>query len=110
MYLLTRVAPVHVASRKGNFTILGLLLDYGANVNAVSSDGKTCLHVLASKCVSTSGDKTFLKCLARALNEKGVQVSNCLHHFMWGVNAGSKKSTLMYFYAVLMKKLTFYHL
>ena len=109
MYLLTRVAPVHVASRKGKVTILGLLLDYGANVNAVSSDGKTCLHVLASKCVSTSGDKSFLKCLKRALNEKGVQVSNRLPHFMWGVNTGSN-NTLMYFCAVLMKKLTFYHL
>ena len=75
MYVLTRVAPIHVASRKGNCAVLDLLLRYGANVNAVSSDGKTCLHVLATKCVSTSGDKKFLECLTRVLNAKGVQVS-----------------------------------
>ena len=76
MYLLTRVAPIHVASRKGYCAILDLLLNYGADVNAVSSDGKTCLHVLASKCVSTSGDKNFLQCLSRVLNAKGIQVSH----------------------------------
>ena len=75
MYLLTRSAPIHVASRKGNRAILDLLLTYGANVNAVTSDGKTCLHILATKCVSSSGGKTFIDCLSRVLNSKGVQVS-----------------------------------
>ena len=79
MYSLTRVAPIHVASRKGNCAILDLLLTHGADVNAVSSDGKTCLHVLATKCVSSSGEKKFLECLSRILNAKGVQVS-------WGVS------------------------
>ena len=79
MYSLTRVAPIHVASRKGNCAILDLLLIHGADVNAVSSDGKTCLHVLATKCVSSSGEKKFLECLSRILNAKGVQVSwGCL--------------------------------
>ena len=75
MYLLTRSAPIHVASRKGNRAILDLLLTYGANVNAVTSDGKTCLHILATKCVSSSGEKIFIDCLSRVLNSKGVQVS-----------------------------------
>ena len=78
MYLLTRVAPIHVASRKGNCAILDLLLTYGANVNAVTSDGKTCLHLLATKCVSSSGGKNFLECLKAVLNSKGVQVSTLL--------------------------------
>ena len=79
MYSLTRVAPIHVASRKGNCAILDLLLTHGADVNAVSSDGKTCLHVLATKCTSSSGEKKFLECLSRILNAKGAQVSwGCL--------------------------------
>ena len=75
MYLLTRAAPIHVASRKGHRGILDLLIAYGANVNAVTSDGKTCLHILATKCVSSSGDKNFFECLTTVLNSKGVQVS-----------------------------------
>ena len=75
--MVTRVTPLHVASRKGSLAILELLLTYGASVNAVSSDGKTCLHILTSKCVTTSGDKHFLKCLERVLDEKGVHVSCC---------------------------------
>ena len=75
MYEQLRVAPIHVASRIGNCAILDLLLNGGADVNAVSSDGKTCLHVLSSKCVKQSGDKNFLECLTRVLSEKGVQVT-----------------------------------
>ena len=81
MYLLTRAAPIHVASRKGYKTIIDLLLTYGANVNAVTSDGKTCLHILATKCVSSSGDKIFLECLSRILKAKGVQVNESFLSF-----------------------------
>ena len=81
MYLLTRAAPIHVASRKGYKAIIDLLLTYGANVNAVTSDGKTCLHIVASKCVSSSGEKSFLDCLSRILNAKGVQVNKSFLFF-----------------------------
>ena len=81
MYLLTRAVPIHVASRKGYKTIIDLLLPYGVNVNTVTSDRKTCLHILATKCVSSSGDKRFLDCLSRILKTKGVQVNESFLSF-----------------------------
>ncbi len=48
-------APIHVASRCGNVSMLELLFDNGANASLVDGKGRTCLH-----CAAQSGNNDCL--------------------------------------------------
>lgn len=42
-------SALHLAASKGHSVMAGMLLDHGANVNAVDDDGDTALHITLMK-------------------------------------------------------------
>ena len=74
-----REAPIHVASRCGNISILELLIDHGSNMSLVDAKGRSCLH-----CATQSGYDACLDFLLSTgcgflLDEKDYQGYTCLH-------------------------------
>ncbi|GMI07927.1 hypothetical protein TrLO_g11614 [Triparma laevis f. longispina] len=72
-------APIHVASRCGNFPVLELLVEHGANMYLVDKNGRTCLH-----CACMGGHKQCLSYLLDAggdaiLEERDHAGRTCLH-------------------------------
>ena len=72
-------APIHVSSRCGNLPVLELLIEHGANLHLVDSQGRTCLH-----CACLNGHRNCLGYILDAggdllLEERDRHGRTCLH-------------------------------
>ena len=62
-------APIHVSSRCGNFPILEILVEHGANMYLEDKNGRTCLH-----CACMGGHKQCLSYLLDAGGDSMLEV------------------------------------
>ena len=67
--------PLHLAARKGQVSMLQILMGSNADVNAAMANGETILHILTRKCAKSNLlHNLYLECLKLALRAPGVQV------------------------------------
>ena len=59
------ITPLHYACAKGSKNAVDLLLDLGANINAVDVDGNNCLHFAVNSNNTTNNTKLLKKLLVR---------------------------------------------
>jgi hypothetical protein len=66
--------PLHASALKGHVDVVRILLASKANVNAVTAEGRTVVHILAQKWAEHSGDDRFRTCLEMCLAQNGVEI------------------------------------
>lgn len=78
---------LHIAAMNGNLEILNLLINAGADINAVNRDGNTALHIAAYNCDVSIMERLVkeVKCDTHAINKAGQNPLHvACHHFTIG--------------------------